>query len=945
MQDYHLLDQVGEGSFGRVFKARRKFTSRIVAIKMINKLGQSPDDLTSFRREIEILRRVDHPNIMRMIDVFETDTDFCVVSEFACGDLFQAVQDKNMPERAVRNIAAQLVSALKYLHGQHIIHRDLKPQNVLIQPKKIVKICDFGFARALSTTTLVLTSVKGTPLYMAPELVQEKPYDEKVDVWSLGVILYELFFGKPPFVTSSLYKLIPMIVENPIIFPGPISENFKSFLMMMLQKDPRRRASCEELQSHSFLARVKLSRYNDAAYIFKKEQFDAAIAESFENDSFRPSSPPIPDPETILKAPFSYSDEQILPAIIQIHEKMLHPSSPLVLAFASNFARFIQKPTLLDNTLMAATYILKKDPINFVSKFQSCIEILGDKNFPMTTVEFFTYLLCLPHAENIIKGKKTKIELKLNSSRSASLRDLLLGFLFIPDSVDIGETYSLISYFVQCSSEFLISISGDFGAQFMPIASSVIIMHPSPIVKSAALCILTRIISKNFEATQFIQPKKQFLDSLTKLLATNPEDIPSFCMFSATLSFLSMSLKYFDEFELNLEEIFKKERIKSLLKIGSRKPKTEAELLSYMSMIVSPFTHIPMKESLISKCISKIDKLMPVHQIAYLKRVFNLPFDKVLSFLPKLICLIENKATCEFICKLIIDVFKRNTSKSLQIATELVDCDALLKMASQIKAKNDPNSLYVLFALIIASFSSLSSPKLLSQAPIYLDALLSNKSSLETSLSVSSHLAKLSADFVRPIYEYGGLIVAEKGLKMSSGVTSTRASILIGNICRHASLPSHSAAAIIPLLMEQMQSTLKECPRWASYAIGNAIFQTPDLCEYVMKNVSPLIRLLKSKDIKTVENVAGIIGNIVKKSDKYLDSLIQNNVLFMLLETLDSKLEIGDKTIIPLSIFCQFEVAREYLIKLNAAEKIRKYLNSSNEKVQRVAKSMLKCLE
>ena len=129
MQDYHLLDQVGEGSFGRVFKARRKYTSQIVAIKMINKLGQSPEDLTNFRREIDILRCVDHPHIMRMIDIFETDTDFCVVSEFACGDLFQAVQDKHMPERAVRNIAAQLISALGYLHSKHIIHRDLKPQN------------------------------------------------------------------------------------------------------------------------------------------------------------------------------------------------------------------------------------------------------------------------------------------------------------------------------------------------------------------------------------------------------------------------------------------------------------------------------------------------------------------------------------------------------------------------------------------------------------------------------------------------------------------------------------------------------------------------------------------------------------------------------------------------------------------------------------------------
>jgi len=113
-----------------------------------------------------------------------------------------------MAEMEVQNIAKQMISALHYLHSNKIIHRDMKPQNILIGPDRQLKLCDFGFARALTQQSLTLTSVKGTPLYMAPELVQEQPYDHTVDLWSLGVILYELFRGEPPFYTNNIIALV-----------------------------------------------------------------------------------------------------------------------------------------------------------------------------------------------------------------------------------------------------------------------------------------------------------------------------------------------------------------------------------------------------------------------------------------------------------------------------------------------------------------------------------------------------------------------------------------------------------------------------------------------------------------------------------------------------------------------------------------------------------------
>lgn len=123
----------------------------------------------------------------------------------------------------------------------------MKPQNVLIGSSGRIKLCDFGFARAMSTNTIVLTSIKGTPLYMSPELVKEQPYDATADLWSLGVILYELYVGQPPFYTNSIYSLINHIVKDPVKYPTDISKEFRSFLQGLLQKNPSKRLTWPHL--------------------------------------------------------------------------------------------------------------------------------------------------------------------------------------------------------------------------------------------------------------------------------------------------------------------------------------------------------------------------------------------------------------------------------------------------------------------------------------------------------------------------------------------------------------------------------------------------------------------------------------------------------------------------------------------------------------------------
>ncbi|PPD86151.1 hypothetical protein GOBAR_DD16910 [Gossypium barbadense] len=223
-------------------------------MKFIMKHGKTEKDIHNLRQEIEILRKLKHENIIEMIDSFESQQEFCVVTEFAQGDLFQILDDdKCLPEEQVQAIAKQLVRALHYLHSNRIIHRDMKPQNILIGAGSVVKLCDFGFARAMSTNTVVLRSIKGTPLYMAPELVREQPYNHTVDLWSLGVILYELFVGQPPFYTNSVYALIRHIVKDPVKYPDEMSASFKSFLKGLLNKVPQNRLTWPALLEHPFV--------------------------------------------------------------------------------------------------------------------------------------------------------------------------------------------------------------------------------------------------------------------------------------------------------------------------------------------------------------------------------------------------------------------------------------------------------------------------------------------------------------------------------------------------------------------------------------------------------------------------------------------------------------------------------------------------------------------
>lgn len=211
-------------------------------------------EIKTLRRECDIQRKLKHPNVIEMLETFDCKNNLVIVTEYASTDLHKYLAEKGVfNEEMAKKLSGDLVSALYYLHSNRVLHRDLKPQNVLLSDDLDAKLCDFGLARSMTMQTQVLTSIKGTPLYMAPEILSESPYDHQADLWSLGCIIYEAMVGKPPFYTTNILQLGYMIQKEEVKWPDSLSNASISLVQGLLEKDPGFRTSWAQIICNPFL--------------------------------------------------------------------------------------------------------------------------------------------------------------------------------------------------------------------------------------------------------------------------------------------------------------------------------------------------------------------------------------------------------------------------------------------------------------------------------------------------------------------------------------------------------------------------------------------------------------------------------------------------------------------------------------------------------------------
>ncbi|XP_050674787.1 MAP/microtubule affinity-regulating kinase 3-like isoform X3 [Leptidea sinapis] len=252
---YKLLKTIGKGNFAKVKLAKHVPTGKEVAIKIIDKTQLNPGSLQKLFREVRIMKMLDHPNIVKLFQVIETEKTLYLVMEYASGgEVFDyLVLHGRMKEKEARAKFRQIVSAVQYCHQKRIIHRDLKAENLLLDGEMNIKIADFGFSNEF-TPGAKLDTFCGSPPYAAPELFQGKKYDgPEVDVWSLGVILYTLVSGSLPFDGSTLRELRERVLRGKYRIPFYMSTDCENLLKKFLVLNPAKRASLESIMRDKWM--------------------------------------------------------------------------------------------------------------------------------------------------------------------------------------------------------------------------------------------------------------------------------------------------------------------------------------------------------------------------------------------------------------------------------------------------------------------------------------------------------------------------------------------------------------------------------------------------------------------------------------------------------------------------------------------------------------------
>ena len=268
LNEYQIKETIGKGTFSKVKLGINKSTGEKVAIKILDKRKiKTNSDRIRVQRELTILKKINHINIVKIIQTKEDQENVYIVMEFIDYDLFlHIVNNKHLEEKEAALYYFQLISGLEYIHLLNIVHRDLKPENLLLTKRRVLKIIDFGLSNFFFKEELLLTPC-GSPSYTPPEMIKGYKYNGfAVDIWTTGIILYGMLCGYLPFEEKDTKALFKKIVKCKVIYPKYISNNAQNLLRRILVPNPDKRITINEIKKHPFYLEGKdifYKRYPD----------------------------------------------------------------------------------------------------------------------------------------------------------------------------------------------------------------------------------------------------------------------------------------------------------------------------------------------------------------------------------------------------------------------------------------------------------------------------------------------------------------------------------------------------------------------------------------------------------------------------------------------------------------------------------------------------------
>uniref|UniRef100_A0A673HDQ6 non-specific serine/threonine protein kinase n=1 Tax=Sinocyclocheilus rhinocerous TaxID=307959 RepID=A0A673HDQ6_9TELE len=336
---WEIIGELGDGAFGKVYKAQNKETGALAAAKVIE--TKSEEELEDYMVEIDILASCNHQYIVKLLDAFFYDNNLSIMIEFCPGGAVDATMlelDRGLEEPQIRVVCKQMLEALQYLHSMKIIHRDLKAGNILLTLDGDIKLADFGVSAKNTKTLQRRDSFIGTPYWMAPEVVmcetmKDAPYDYKADIWSLGITLIELAQIEPPHhelnpmrVLLKIAKSEPPTLEQ----PAKWSMEFKDFLKKALDRNPETRPTTAQLLEHPFVSSVKTNRPLRELVAEAKaevmEEIEDNHEEAEDEDPADLSPAPIKDPSETSETSL-YGDHRHNEAPMELEEEPRTPVS------------------------------------------------------------------------------------------------------------------------------------------------------------------------------------------------------------------------------------------------------------------------------------------------------------------------------------------------------------------------------------------------------------------------------------------------------------------------------------------------------------------------------------------------------------------------------------------------------------------------------------------